>query len=105
MKIGRTSGALEFKSEPDYEAPKGGANGKSNVYEVTVQASDGGNTGVRAVTVKVKDIDEDGEVTLSLAKPEVGVALTATLTDPDGDPSNVTWEWARTECNRNGVPD
>ena len=32
-------------------------------------------------------------MTLSLLQPQVGTELTATLKDPDGDPSNVTWQW------------
>ena len=36
-----------------------------NVYEVTVQVSDGSSTTARTVTVKVIDAEEDGEIELS----------------------------------------
>ena len=42
-----------------------------------------------SVTVKVTNINEPGNVALSSVQPRVGVALTATLTDPDGSVSGV----------------
>ena len=36
----------------------------------------------------------DGTVTISPAQPVVGTAVTARLTDPDGAPTGVTWQWA-----------
>ena len=47
------------------------------------------------VTITVNNLDEEGTVTLSSDQPEVGTALTATLEDPDGTVSSVTWQWAR----------
>ena len=89
-----TNGVLTFKAEPDFEAP-GDANG-DNVYEVTVEATDdGNNTATRDVTVKVTNVDEGGTVTLSGLQPRVGVPFTATLTDPDGDIADATWQWSR----------
>ena len=32
---------------------------------------------------------------MSQRQPRVGVPITASLTDPDGDVSNVTWQWSR----------
>ena len=54
--------------------------------------------------VTVTDVDEDGEVVISWLQPEVGTAIMASLTDPDGPSganpptttaiTNVTtWEW------------
>ncbi len=40
-------------------------------------------------------VDQPGEVTLSSTTSEVGVELTATLTDPDGGVLNKVWEWER----------
>ena len=89
-----TNGDLGFKAEPDYEKP-GDAN-KDNVYEVTVEATDAvGNTGTKDVKVTVTNLDEDGTVTMSQRQPRVGVPITASVTDPDGDVSNVTWQWSR----------
>ena len=85
-------GVLSFKDSPDYEMPTD-AN-KDNVYEVTVQASDGKLTGMKKVEVKVTNEDEPGMVTLSRTTPRVGFPVTATLTDPDGSISKLTWQWS-----------
>ena len=85
-------GALEFKDTPNYEMPTD-AN-KDNVYEVTVQASDGKLTGMKKVEVKVTNMNELGMVTLSRTTPRVGFPVTATLTDPDGSISKLTWQWS-----------
>ena len=88
--------------QPDYETP-GDAN-KDNVYEVTVQAKDGvGNIGMKAVKVTVTNVQELGTVTLSQLQPRVGVAITASVTDLDGDVSGVTWQWSRALLNENGT--
>ena len=100
-----TTGILMFKPAPapDYEKP-GDAN-KDNVYEVTVEATDAvGNTGTKDVKVTVTNADEPGTVTMSQRQPRVGVPITASLTDPDGDASNVTWQWSRSQ-NQNGTFD
>ncbi len=86
-----TDGVLTFKSSPDYEAPADAD--MDNVYEVTLSADDGTYDAMRTVTITVTNEDEDGALTLSSATPVVDVALTATLTDPDGA-TNVAWQWA-----------
>ena len=85
-------GMLRFKASPDYEKPTD-AN-KDNVYEVTVQASDGKKTGMRKVMVSVTNEDEGGTVTLSKVQPVVGIPVKAMLTDPDGGISKLTWQWS-----------
>ena len=61
-----------------------------------MQAKDGvGNIGMKAVKVSVTNMEEDGTVTLSQLQPRVGVAITASVTDLDGDVSGVTWQWSR----------
>ena len=87
------SKVLGFKSAPDFENPAD--SNRDNIYEVTVEASDGTNTAMRDVTVKVTDSDENGKVTLSTQQPRIGVPITATLADPDGSIANVIWEWER----------
>ena len=112
-------GVLSFKFSPDYEMPRGTAiaNTNTNTYKVVVLASDdptGAGTaimvGYKKVTVMVTDVDEGGMVTLSAQKPQVGVALTATLTDDDADDSDdntdgkqidAKWEWEHSE-SKNG---
>ena len=85
---------LAFKEAPDFEAKAD--SDKNNVYEVTVEASDGSNVGKRDVTVKVTNFNEDGKVTLSGSRPAIGVEITATLADEDGFvPDTVTWTWHR----------
>ena len=86
------NGALTFEAQPDFEMP-GDANG-DNVYEVTVAATDGnGKRGTMDVKVTVENVDEDGTVTLSRTQPRVGVPVKASLTDPDGSISGLTWQW------------
>ena len=92
------AGALTFKEIPNYEMPAD-SNG-DNVYMVTVVATDDGvdsnnkMTAERAVVVTVTNEDEDGTVTLSAVQPKIGIALTATLDDPDGVVADsVKWTW------------
>ena len=49
-------GAFAGKEGPDFENPDD--DGSNNTYEVTVEASDGTNTGTRNVTVTVTQLDE-----------------------------------------------
>ena len=46
------------------------------------------------VTINVTNVDEVGSVALNSEQPQVGTALNATLTDPDGGISDVSWQWA-----------
>ena len=89
-----SSGQLQAKAALDYEDKAS--------YEVTVSAHDGKDASGDAnpatddtitVTITVTNIDEPGTVTLSSAQPRVYAAFTATLTDPDGSISDVTWQW------------
>ena len=107
------SGALMFKSPPNYEAPTdrawdvdgdtkivGNEGGGGNTYEITVRATEQMTSGAdtRAlstetrVTVTVTNVNEPGSVTLDRLQPEVGTEITATPSDPDGT-SGVTWQW------------
>ena len=74
------NGELRFQEAPDYEA------NRSNIYQVTVEASDRNlpdeRPGTLAVTVTVEDAL--GTVRLSSNQPRVGRVLTATVSDPDG---------------------
>ena len=88
-----TGGVLTFKaaSVPNFEMPAD-ANG-DNVYEVTVVATVAGKAGMRAVKVTVENAEEAGMVTLNKVQPRVGIPVTASLTDPDGSVSRLTWQW------------
>ena len=82
------SGQLQTKAALDYE--------DRSSYEVTVTATDpAGATATATVTITVTNLNEEGAVTLSSVQPRVNVALTAELSDPDGAPSSVYWQWAR----------
>ena len=65
-------------------------------YKIRVRAADrfGGRDFIE-VTVAVINVDEAGTVSLSSMEPQVGAVLTATVTDPDGSVSDVTWSWAK----------
>ena len=91
-KFTAVGGELKFKAKPDYENATD-AN-TDNMYEVTVQASDGKLTGMKKVKVTVENAEEAGVVTLSKTQPRVGIAVTASLTDPDGSISSLTWQWS-----------
>ena len=97
-----TPGQLKFKEEPDYEMPTD-AN-MDNVYEVTVQASDGRKTGMMKVMVSVTNAEEAGVVTLDKITPVVGIPVTAMLEDPDGGVSKFTWQWSINGANSVSVP-
>ena len=129
-----SEGVLSFKKVPDFEShmDKEHATGidhstgvLKNLMSDPVDAGDNGTYAitVRAtekrtlhypgrvewteteVRVEVLDVDEDGKVVFQWREPEVGVAITATLTDPDmvlhdtdtavtPTPTNPLWIWS-----------
>ncbi len=88
-----SSGVLRFRSTPDYESSTD--SNRDNTYLLRVRATDGTNTGTLEVTVNVTNVEEAGAVTLSSRQPQAGTPLTASLTDPDGRISGLTWSWER----------
>ena len=96
--VDASTGQLTTRAALDYEA-------KSS-YEVTVRVTDPSNAfDDVAVTIGVENGDENGTVTLSGVPPEVGTRLTATLTDPDGDISDLGWQWQRSSTRDGGWTD
>ena len=84
----RPTGQLQTGSALNFEA--------LSVYTVKVIATDpSGAKDNITVTINVNDVDESGKVALSWKHPQVGTELVATLTDPDGDISDLTWQWAK----------
>src|SRR5581483_1478007 len=89
--INSSTGVLTFNSAPNFEAPADvGAN---NVYDVTVQVSDGnGGSDTQAIAVTVTNVNEapvitsdGGAATASLSAAENQTAVTTvTSTDVDG---------------------
>ena len=86
-----TSTTLRFKNSPNFEMAADV--GRNNVYEVTVKAAAGGETDTVDVAITVDNVEEDGAIALSPPSPEVDLEVTATLSDPDGSISKVTWTW------------
>ena len=93
---------LHFKSQPDFEK----RGGRDSIYNVMVRATEtsavGGGPNMAAelpVMVQVMDSEEPGKVELNWLEPEVGTAITATLSDPDGDTNNISWTWYRAKVN------
>ena len=85
------NGQLTFQTGPDFEKPKD--QGTDNIYQATVQASAGQQSAALDVTVTVTDANDPGVVSLDTSSPQVGVPLTAELTDPDGEVSALDWQW------------
>ena len=94
---------LSFVSGPDFEA-KASAD-RDNVYEVTVRASVGSDTGERMVRVTVSNVDEGPEVsgpsTRNFAENGEGAVATFTATDPEGA-TPITWGIAVAETDHDG---
>ena len=108
-----SAGVLTFMAPPNYESPAD-AN-TDNIYMVMVNANNGTNDAMKAVTITVTNEEERGEVTLWASAtealtmaPQVGDTITGAVMDPDGNPgdmppiaidttiNDVTWQWSRT---------
>ena len=98
-----STGQLLTKAALDYEVV--------NEYEVVVSVSDGKDTndvaddneGDDSVTVPIKviNVDEPGSASLFPSRLRVRTVVRATLTDPDGDLSAVSWRWAESSDKTN----
>ena len=76
--------------------------GTRTTYEVTVTATDSSHVSTTiTVTIEVLNVEEDGVVTLSQLQPQVDTALRASLDDPDGMVSGLTWKWDISNDNIN----
>ena len=98
-----SSGTLHVTSALDYESD-------DTRYEVTLTATDDGEpskSSTKQVTVTMTNQEEEGTVRLSSSQPQVGVPITARLSDPDGNVDNVRWSWlyfSSEDGSRNGEP-
>src|SRR5439155_1317008 len=87
--IDATTGALSFKSAPNFESPADA--GGDNVYDVTVQAKDkGGLVDTQAIAVTVTDVNDVAPTITSAATASEAentaagnVVYTVAATDPD----------------------
>ena len=97
------SGVLSLKPGDDapmvdYETQK--------EYKITIEAkgaADSTAVGKHDVTVMVGNVDEDGTVTMDARQPQVDKPVRASVEDPDGDASGVTWQWASQEVETDGT--
>ena len=86
-------GALTFNAPPDFESPSDADT--DNVYALRVTAKDAtDNEASIDVTITVNNVEEAGTVSFTSSQPQVGTILTASLSDPDGAVSEVSWQWA-----------
>ena len=82
-----TSGQLESRASLDYET--------RSSYLVELRATDSrGLYDTASVNISVTNVDEAGEVILRPMMTNIGAGALASLTDPDGSISNVSWQWA-----------
>ena len=89
--IGVTEGAIL-----DHEA--------ASAHSLTLRARDiHGDQDEISVTVSVNNLDEPGTLSLSNTAPRAGDAITASLTDPDGQTTAETWQWRRDGINIPGA--
>ncbi len=95
-------GVLSWKSAPNFESP--GDKNKDNVYDISIVATDAGlAAGKLAVKIKVRNLEETGDLKLSQLKPIVGISLFADAADDSGEIDKdivknnplPTWQWYR----------
>ncbi len=112
--IGETDGVLAFMAGDDLLGADGADFEDKDSYSITVVAESGGfeddsdgdpdrtvgdvdrtRYATLAVTIKVVDQEDDGEVKISVQEPQEGKSVLATLSDEDGGVTGVSWQWAR----------
>jgi VCBS repeat-containing protein len=88
--IDSATGALRFSTAPNFERPSDV--GRNNVYDVTVQVSDGqGGTATQSISVRVTDVNEapritsnrGGDVASVTIRENSSAVTTVRATDPD----------------------
>src|SRR5207244_574688 len=85
--IDSASGAVTFKTSPNFEAPTD--SGANNVYDIIVKASDGSLFDTKAVAITVTNVNEAPSITSAAtarppALPTSSTAVyTAAASDPD----------------------
>ncbi|MCY4571438.1 MAG: Ig-like domain-containing protein, partial [Gemmatimonadetes bacterium] len=89
-RFARSDGAISFITPPDFESPADA--GSDSTYDLDFSITDNRHLFRRQLAVTVDDIDEAGALSLSSRQPVVGVALTATLDEPDAV-SSTTFKW------------
>ena len=92
-------GTLYFRSLPDYDRPAD--SDRDNVYEITIQPSDGRVLGSYPVTVTVTDVNEAPEIrsgsATSFTQPENRTSRLYTYSATDPEEGAVTWSVGGTD--------
>ena len=102
-------GELRFRNSPDFERPAD--SNRDNVYEVTIRASDGRNTGTleEVQVVTVTDVNEPPTITTSSSttfsqqENRTSTLFTFRATDPEG--SDITWTPSGTDGSYFAIDD
>ncbi len=100
--IDRFTGQLQTGAPLDYET--------QDTYTAKVIAADrlepddpSRATDTITVTINVNNVDEPGKVSLTWTRLQVGAEVEASLTDPDGNVSGVTWQWEKSSDESSGT--
>ncbi len=83
-----TGATLDYETTPSYSVTITVYDGKNAAGE-----ADNGVDDSIEVAISVANVDEVGTVALNAETPQVGSAVTASVTDPDGSVTGVIWTW------------
>ncbi|RYU56879.1 heme peroxidase [Methylolobus aquaticus] len=98
FQIDAATGELSFIDAPDFEAPAD-ADG-DNVFEVTVEASDGALADTQELSITLANVDEAASGTVDIVSFDNAGALASltagnSLADPDGIIGDIQYQWQR----------
>ncbi len=96
----RTRVPLDFETKDEYWLHVGVRDGKGPGGGTDLVGDD-----AALVIIKVINMDEPGTVSLDWQRPWLGVALEATLADPDGEVSAEAWQWSRADSHSGSYED
>ncbi len=82
--------ALDYEDDPSLEVVVQVSDGKAADHSQDTAIDD-----TITVTIDLVNVDEPGEVTLSMMEPVVGESITGTLTDDDGGVTGASWHWEK----------
>ena len=98
--INSTTGAVSFLSTPNFESPTD--NGLDNVYNFTVNVSDGTNTTSQAMTVTVGNVNESPSFSIASAQSYTEnstSSISVAASDPD-ESSALTYSLSGSDASR-----
>ena len=107
FEINRGSGQLRTTEPLNYEAMSTRVTPSYMLtyYYLYIGVSDGSADDYISVKVNVIDVEEEGVVDLLWNQPQVDTPIVASLMDPDGDVSGVTWQWTTSSTSSCGSDD